>query len=81
MISTAILVVARTLLGAAWVVTHVMLTWRVTTNPEVETRSRRLALLPPLTPWVAWKNGHRALVMLWLLWLAAYGLSLAGSRL
>ena len=76
---TAILIATRTVVAAAWAMTHILILWRVLSNVEIDKRERYFSLLPPLSPWYAWKNGHRALSMLWVLWLMAYSLSWAGS--
>ncbi len=65
---------ARSFCAAAWVITHILLTWRVMRHPKLSTRDRKISVLPPLTVWYAFKSGQRALPVLWLSWVVAYGI-------
>lgn len=62
-----------TLLGAAFVVVHAMLLIR-TARSALSRLWRGLAWLPPMTPVVGWKAGHRVLSGLWLIGALAYGM-------
>jgi hypothetical protein len=56
--------------GASWLIVHVLLMTRVARSRVLPTRVRLLALLPPLTPLLGWAAGARALTLAW----AAHGL-------
>jgi hypothetical protein len=52
--------------GAGWVLVHLMLLARTTRAARLSNRLRLLAWLPPATPLVGWVAGARALGVLWL---------------
>ena len=49
----------------AWLVTHLALLVRVLRTPDATSRDRWLALVPVLTPWVAWRHTKRWHVVAW----------------
>lgn len=75
-----VLYVGLTLALAAFIVAHAALTLRVLRDRSLTARQRALALVPPVTPVVAWKSGIRAGVILWSVLMAVYvGLQIAAQ--
>jgi hypothetical protein len=60
------------LVGAGWLIVHVLLLLRVARAATLPSRVRVLAFLPPVTPWLGWIAGARALTWLWALHCVAY---------
>lgn len=72
MTGEAWLLVTMVLVGAAWLVVHVVTLVQALRAEDLETRWRVLALVPPATPFVAWKGGKRIAPALWLGVLVCY---------
>ena len=72
MTAAAFLIVTWSLLLAVFCTVHLMLLWRCLRQRALSAAWRGAALLPPATPLVAWRAGHRVLVVLWGLLLVAY---------
>ena len=65
MTANAWLLVSWTVLGAAWLVTHVLVVFQALRADALAWRWRLLALVPPAAPGVAWAGGRRAAPVLW----------------
>jgi hypothetical protein len=59
------LLMTLTVVGAVLLLVHVALLARAVRAKQLRREWRLAALLPPLTPVVAWKAGARALALLW----------------
>ncbi len=64
--------VAVVVTGALWLWLHVALLGRILLDRDLSVALRLLAVLPPLTPYVAWRAGARTLTVLWAVSLLAY---------
>lgn len=64
--------IAWVLVGAAFIVVHMVALWQAIRAQQVAVRWRALALLPPATPVVAWMSGARTVPVLWGVILVAY---------
>jgi hypothetical protein len=74
------ILVAWILVGAAFMVLHMVALWQALRAHEVAVPWRLAALLPPATPVVAWMGGARVAPVLWGVVLVAYVvLRLAGA--
>jgi hypothetical protein len=68
----AVLLILAVLVLAAWIVAHVALLLRVLRVTEITTRQRWFALLPLVTPVLAWQLGKRRHVVLWVCLVVLY---------
>ena len=59
------LFVAAVVVLWAWLVTHFVLLARIVRTTQATSRDRWLALVPVLTPWVAWRHDKRWHVIAW----------------
>ena len=59
------LLLSWTLIGAAWLVVHVVTVWLSLRAADLRLRLRLVALLPPAAPVVAWVAGRRVAPVLW----------------
>ena len=66
MTTAAWLLLSWVLTLAAWLFVHVLATYLVLRSPTIGIGAKRLALLPPCTPFVAWSGGLRAISVLWM---------------
>lgn len=74
------MLLAWVLVGAVFLVLHVLALWQGLRAGELASRWRWVALVPPATPVVAWINGARVAPVLWGVVLVTYGiLRLAGA--
>jgi len=60
------LLISLIVVGAGWVLVHLMLLARTARAPRLSKRLRLLAWLPLATPLVGWVAGARVLGVLWL---------------
>jgi hypothetical protein len=68
------LLLTLTVLGALLLLVHLALLVRAVRAKQLRREWRLAALLPPLTPLVAWKAGARALAVLWAALLISYAI-------
>lgn len=61
-----------TLVGAAWLVLHVLVVWQAMRASELAWRHRLVALVPPAAPAVAWAGGRRVAPVVWAILLVVY---------
>jgi hypothetical protein len=74
MTSASTLLVALVVLGAAWLLVHLLLLWRALRAQQLGRGLRALALVPPATPVLAFMAGARLAVLAWVALGATYGL-------
>lgn len=72
MTSEVWLLVGWILVGAAFLVAHLVTLWSCLRAGNIPPLVRALALLPPATPLVAWRVGKRTLPIVWAVLLAVY---------
>jgi hypothetical protein len=68
------LLATLTLLGALLLLVHLALLVRAVRAKQLRREWRLLALLPPATPFVAWRAGARVLTVLWAALLISYAI-------
>jgi hypothetical protein len=61
-----------TLVGAAWLVLHLLVVWQAMRASELAWHKRLLALVPPAAPAVAWAGGRRVAPAVWGILLVIY---------
>jgi hypothetical protein len=66
------LLVSLTLVGAAFLVAHVVVVWLSLGATDMKWRWRVLALLPPVAPALAWIAGRRVAPIAWGALLGSY---------
>jgi hypothetical protein len=66
------LLLAWVLVGAAFLVVHVVVVWLSLRAKALRPATRLLALVPPAAPGVAWVAGRRVAPILWGVLLATY---------
>ncbi len=63
--SSLSLLVTMTIVLAAWLVTHVALVIATVRTEALSARERWVSLIPPLTPWIAWRAGRKRAATAW----------------
>jgi hypothetical protein len=71
-LSTGLLLLGLTLLGAAVLVAHLALLVATFRAEKISTLERWLALVPPLLPVIAFRAGLKASATVWLFLVAGY---------
>jgi hypothetical protein len=66
------LLVSWIVVGAAFLVVHVVLVWLCVRAANLSNLMKAVSLVPPATPIVAWASGLRAQPILWLVLLVVY---------
>lgn len=57
---------------AVFALTHAVVAYLLVRDPEISRLTRLLGVIPPFTPFVAWRLNRRAAATVWLGVLAAY---------
>jgi hypothetical protein len=66
------LLISWILVGAAFLVVHLVLLWLCLRAPNLSLTMKALSFLPPATPIVGWASGLRVQPILWLVLLGVY---------
>lgn len=72
MVTTGLILLSLTLLGAAWLVAHLALIVGVWRAENATTAERWLALVPPLLPVIAFRAGLKVGTAVWAVLLVGY---------
>lgn len=72
MTSAVWLLISWIVVGAAFLVVHLVLVWLCVRSPNLSMVTKAVSLIPPATPVVAWISGLRTQPILWLVLLVVY---------